>query len=88
MEMLLFRLGFHSGKHGGTVAFRPAGGKNNFLGPRSQQSGHIGPGLIHEMAHLAAEGMHAGSIAVQFGKQGQHHLHNFGCNRVVALLSR
>ena len=77
-EMSFFRLSFQGGINGGAVAFGPAGGKNDLLGQRADEFRRLLAGSAHVAAHLPAEGMHAGGVAVQFGEHGQHGLHNFG----------
>ena len=77
-EVALFGLGLQGGPDGGVVAFGAAGREDDLVGMGAQQGGHAFAGFLHGAAHLAAEGMHAGRVAVQVREVGQHGLPDFG----------
>ena len=77
-EVALFGLGLQGGPDGGVVAFGTTGREDDLVGMGAQQGGHAFAGFFHGAAHLAAEGVHAGRVAVQIREVGQHGFPDFG----------
>ena len=76
-QVALFRLGLEGGPDGRIVALRAAGGENDFIRTGPQQGGDAFAGRVHGFAHLAAEAVHAGRVAVEFAQIGQHGREHF-----------
>ena len=79
-DVPLFRLGFRGGIPGGVVGLGTAGSEDDLFRIRIENAGHLLAGLLDVVAHLAAEGVHAGSVAVKRAEGGHHGFHHFGSN--------
>ena len=75
-DVAFFGLGVQGGADGRVVRLGPAGGENDFGRVAIEQSGHLFPGALEVHAHLPAEAVHGGGVAVELGEVGLDGLEN------------
>ena len=77
-DMTLFGLGLGGGEPCGVIGFRTAAGEDHFFGIGTDELGDLLTSGRDVTADLAAEGMHAGRVAVQRPESGHHGFNHFG----------
>ena len=77
-DVALVGIGGEGREDGGVVALGAAAGEDDLIRVGAEQGRHLLAGLWTLPAHLAAEGVHAGGVAVELGEIGQHGLHHLG----------
>ena len=71
-------LGRHQALHGEVVGFRSAGGEDDLLGPRPQETRHPLAGGVESLPGLPPETVNAGGVAEVFSEVRKHLRHDLG----------